>query len=395
MAKDQKLPLCVLYVPFFLDSYLVFCCAFSYIYIYFHQDKRKHRGPSTRITPKSREFIETDSSSSSSECQSDTEEAVKIPALPPQTTRSAINTQTLSNAHMHAPLVPCLGSAGGVGSLGTFGGKGLRVKDGSNVPTNGSSSSSNGSIGSSSNGSSSSCNSLSISNISGSFGTSVPDPGGLGGQSKDLEPMSPPSNLGHEVPLSPLREYHEIQSLWVKIDLSLLSRVPGQAAGERSRVGISERDGSEGRDRERQGERIGVAERERQKQEDREWPGLRERQKLMKGERQEEENERLVQDRERQGDRERLTERERPMDREDRERFGLGERERTAVRDREKMCQGLGVPDNNPVQEQTNPRLAGRTERAENGGKHRRQAAANMVVPPEKHTSKSKRKHKV
>lgn len=183
----------------------------------------------------------------------------------------------------------------------------------------------------------------------------------------------------------------------MKIDLSLLSRVPGQAAGERSRVGIAERDGSEGRDRERQGERerIGVAERERQKQEDREWPGLRERQKLTKGERQEEENERLVQDRERQGDRERLTERERPMDREDRERLGLGERERTAVRDREKMCQGLGVLDNNPVQEQTNPRLAVRTERAENGGKHRRQAAANMVVPPEKHTSKSKRKHKV
>uniref|UniRef100_A0A3B4ESB7 AF4/FMR2 family, member 2 n=1 Tax=Pundamilia nyererei TaxID=303518 RepID=A0A3B4ESB7_9CICH len=209
-------------------------------------DKRKHRGPSTRITPKSREFIETDSSSSSSECQSDTEEAIKIPALPPQTTRSAINTQTLSNAHMHAPLLPCLGSAGGVGNL---------------------------------------------------------------------EPMSPPSNLGHEVPLSPLREYHEIQSLWVKIDLSLLSRVPGQAAGERSRVGISERDGSEGRDRERQGERerIGVAERERPKQEDREWPGLRERQKLMKGERQEEENERLVQDRERQGERERLTERERVL----------------------------------------------------------------------------------
>uniref|UniRef100_A0A3P8TAD5 AF4/FMR2 family, member 2 n=1 Tax=Amphiprion percula TaxID=161767 RepID=A0A3P8TAD5_AMPPE len=126
--------------------------------------------PSTRITPKSREFIETDSSSSSSECQSDTEEAIKIPTLPPH-------------------------------------------------------------ISSGSNGSSSSCNSLSISNISGSFGTSVPDPGGLGGQSKDLESMSPPSNVGHEVPLSPLREYQEIQSLWVKIDLSLLSRVPGQGLG--------------------------------------------------------------------------------------------------------------------------------------------------------------------
>ncbi|CAK6969335.1 AF4/FMR2 family member 2 [Scomber scombrus] len=175
-----------------------------------NQDKRKHRGPNNKITPKSREFIETDSSSSSSECHSDSEEAIKIPALPPQTARSAINTQTLS------------------------------------------------------------CNTLSISNITASFGTSVPDPGGLGGPCKDLESMSPPSNMGHDVPLSPLREYQEIQSLWVKIDLSLLSRVPGQS----------------------------------------------------------------------------------------------------------------------------NPRLPGRTERGESGGKHRRQAAGNMVVPTEKHTSKSKRKHK-
>lgn len=281
-----------------------------------------------------------------------------------------------------------------MGSLGTFGGKGLRVKDGSNVTTNGSSSN-NSSISSGGNGGSNSGNSLSISNISGSFGTSVPDPGGLGGQCKDLESMSPPSNMGHEVPLSPLREYQEIQSLWVKIDLSLLSRVPGQGSGERSRAGIAERDGSEGRDRERQGERerIGVAERERQKQEEREWPGLRERQKLPKGEKEEEENERLVQDRERQGDR--LTERERQTDREDRERLGLGERERMTGRDREKACQGLGVLDNPPTQEQSNPRLAGRTERGENGGKHRRQAAGNIVVPAEKHTSKSKRKHKV
>lgn len=357
------------------------------------QDKRKHRGPSTRITPKSREFIETDSSSSSSECQSDTEEAIKIPALP-QTTRSAINTQTLSNTHIHTPLLPCLGSAGSMGSLGAFGGKGLRVKDGSNVTANGSSSS-NSSISSSNNGSGNSCNSLSISNISGSFGTSVPDPGGLGGQCKDLESMSPPSNMGHTVPLSPLREYPEVQSLWVKIDLTLLSRVPGQGLGERSRVGLTERDGSEGRETERQGERTGVAERDRQKQEDREWPGLRERPKLTKGERQEEENERLVQDRERQGDRDRITERERQLEREDRERYGLGERERTTARDREKVCIGLEVLDNHPVQEQSNPRLAGRTERGENGGKHRRQAAGNVMVPTEKHTSKNKRKHKV
>lgn len=243
-------------------------------------------------------------------------------------------------------------------------------------------------MNSGSNVSSSGCNSLSISNISGSFGTSVPDPGGLGGQCKDLESMSPPSNMGHEVPLSPLREYQEIQSLWVKIDLSLLSRVPVQGLGDRSRVGITERVGSEGRDRERPGERerMGVAERERQKQEEREWPGLRERPKLPKGDKLEEENERLA-------DRDRLAERERQADREDRERFGLGERERTAGRDREKLCQSLGVLDDPPVQEQNNPRLAGRTERGETGGKHRRQAAGNIVLPTEKHTSK--RKHKV
>ncbi|KAM7389017.1 hypothetical protein PAMP_023017 [Pampus punctatissimus] len=349
-----------------------------------NQDKRKHRGPNSKITPKSREFIETDSSSSSSDCHSDSEEAIKIPALPPQATRSAINTQTLSNTHVHTPLLPCLGSASSLGNLGTFGGKGLRVKDGGSVTTNGSSSS-NSSINSGTNGSSSSCNSLSISNITASFGTSVPDPGGLGGQCKDLEPLSPPSNMGHDVPLSPLREYQEIQSLWVKFDLSLLIRVPGQG----SQVGMVERDGSEGRERQGDRERVVTAERDRQKQDDREWPGLRERQKLPKVDRQEEENERLAQDRERQGDKDRLTER----DREERERFGLGERERTAER-REKVCQGLGVLNNPPVQEQNNPRLPGRTERGEIGGKHKRQAAGSMVVPTEKHTSKSKRKHK-
>lgn len=255
------------------------------------------------------------------------------------------------------------------------------------MTTNGSSSS-NSSMSSGTNGSGGSCNSLSISSISGSFGTSVPDPGGSAGQCKDLESMSPPSNMGHEVPLSPLREYQEVQSLWVKIDLSLLSRVPGQGLGGRSRAGIEDKVGSEGRDRERQGERerVGVAERDRQKQEDREWPGLRERQKLPKGDKLEEENERST-------DRDRLAERERQVDREDRERIGPGERERTTRRDREKLCQSLGVLEDPPVQEQSNPRLVGRTERGENGGKHRRQAAGNIVLPTEKHTSK--RKHKV
>uniref|UniRef100_A0A8C3A947 AF4/FMR2 family, member 2 n=1 Tax=Cyclopterus lumpus TaxID=8103 RepID=A0A8C3A947_CYCLU len=167
-------------------------------------DKRKHRGPSSKITPKSREFIETDSSSSSSECHSDSEGALKILALPPQEKHSAINTQTL-------------------------------------VTTNGSS------------------NPVS---------------------------MSPPPNVRHEVAPSPLREFQEIQSLWVKVELSLLGRVPGQGLGERSRTGQAERDGSEGRDRERTGVRP------------------------PKGEKPEEENERLAQDRERQGDRDRLTERE-------------------------------------------------------------------------------------
>uniref|UniRef100_A0A3B5M8U2 AF4/FMR2 C-terminal homology domain-containing protein n=1 Tax=Xiphophorus couchianus TaxID=32473 RepID=A0A3B5M8U2_9TELE len=189
----------------------------------------KHRGPSTKITPKSREFIETDSSSSSSECQSDGEEATKIPSLPAQTT------------------------------LGTFAGTGLRVKDGVGVVGNG--------------------NLLSISNIG---------------------PASPPSNSGHDVALSPLREYHEVQSLWVKIDLSFLSRVPGQTAGERARIRVVDREGNAGRDRERQ--------------------------KLTKGERQEEENEHLVKDKERQGDRERQT------DREDRESGSLN-RKQTRRRD--------------------------------------------------------------
>ncbi|XP_034037055.1 AF4/FMR2 family member 2 [Thalassophryne amazonica] len=340
-----------------------------------NQDKRKHRGPNSRITPKSREFIETESSSSSSECQSDSEEAIKIQALSSLTTRAAMSDQTLSNTHIHN-----LNSGNTIGSLGTFRGKGLRVKDGSSVVTNGSSSSNNGSINSGSNGSSSSCNSLSITNLSGSFGTSVPDPGGLAGQRKDLGSRSPPSNLGHEVPRSPLREYQEIQSLWVKIDLTLLSRVPGQGLTERPRVDTTEREASEvlgERDRERQGERerIGVGERQRQKQEDSEWSGQKERHKLTKGEGREEENERIGQDRER----DKLMERE---------------RERVMVRDRDKVCQGLGVLDNPPLQDQSNLRLVGRMERGDNGGKHKRQTAGSMAVPSEKHTSKSKRKHK-
>ncbi|XP_049589795.1 AF4/FMR2 family member 2 isoform X4 [Syngnathus scovelli] len=358
-----------------------------------NQDKRKHRGPSSKITPKSREFVETDSSSSSSECQSDSEEVMKIPALPLQTTRAAINAQPQSNSY--TPPLPCFGSASGMGSLGVFGGKGLCVRDGGSVTANmnsttGSISSSNG-TGSSS---SSSYNTLNINNISGSFSTSVPDPGGLGGPCKNLESMSPHFSIGQDMPLSPLTEYQETQSLWVKIDLSLLNRVPGKDFGQISRVGIIEQDGIEGRGCERPGERLMVSERERQKQGDREWQGLRERSKLPKGEQQNEENEPLGHDAERLCGTNRLTERDRQADREEKERFNLGERDKVMER-REKGCQGLRVMGNPPVQEKSLPRLPGRTERGESGGKHRRQATGGLVVQTEKHTSKSKRKHKL
>ncbi|XP_077434820.1 AF4/FMR2 family member 2 [Vanacampus margaritifer] len=354
-----------------------------------NQDKRKHRGPSSKITPKSKEFVETDSSSSSSECQSDSEEVMKIPALPLQSTRAAINTQPQSNSH--TPPLHCFGSASGMGSLGVFGGKGLCVENGSSVTTSISSSAS--SISSSGSGtSSSSCNTLSIINISGSFGTSVPDPGGLGGPCKNLESLSPHFNMGQDLPLSPLMEYQE--TLWVKIDLSLLNRVPGQGFGQISRLGMIEKDGNEGRGCERPGERVMASDRERQKQGDREWQGLRERPKLPKGEQQNEENEPLVHDAERQCDSSRLTERDRQADREERERFNLGERDKVMER-REKGCQGLRGLDNPPVQDKTLPRLPGRTERGESGGKHRRQATGGLVLPTEKHTSKNKRKHKL
>ncbi|XP_077466308.1 AF4/FMR2 family member 2-like [Stigmatopora argus] len=343
-----------------------------------HQDKRKHRGPSSKITPKSREFVETDSSSSS-ECQSDSEPANKIPALPLQSTHTAINTQPQSNSYT-TPL-PCFGSAGSVTSHGVFGGKGLCVRDGSNGTAK--IDSSTGSISVSGIGiSSSSCNTQGIINISGSFGTSVPDPGGLGEPCKNLVSMSPHLSMGRDMPLSPLTEYPESQSLWVKIDLSLLNRVPGRGFGQLSRAGVIER------------ERVMASDRERQKQADRDWEGLRERTKLPKGEQQNEENESLEQDTERLCNSNRSAEGDRQADREERERFHLGERDKVAER-REKACQGLRVPDNPPAQEKAIPRLPGRTERGESEFKHRRPASGSMVAPTEKHTSKSKRKHKL
>lgn len=267
---------------------------------------------------------------------------MKIAAvLPPQAaaaTRSAVNTQTLSGA----PLLSCLTSQ--AGSLGTFPGKGLRVKD---SVTSSVSSSANVSA----NGG---CSSLGISNISGSFGTSVPDPGGMAGPCKDSESLSPSPSL-EEGPPSPLMgaELQDCQSLWVKIELSLLSRVPGSA--DRSRGAITDRVGglggggvSEGRDR------VAV-QREREK----EWQGGRERVKSAQGERAE------------------VEEGERAAEREERERMValLGERERPAARD--KVLEEAGGPEQNQQR---------------SSGKHRRQAAGGGGTPAERHVSKRKTK---
>uniref|UniRef100_A0A8C3K140 AF4/FMR2 family member 2 n=1 Tax=Calidris pygmaea TaxID=425635 RepID=A0A8C3K140_9CHAR len=133
-------------------------------------EKKKYRGPS-KIVPKSREFIETDSSTSDS--NTDQEESLQAKVLP-----------------------ACTGS-----------GNGVKVKDsGSNI--------------------------LSVSSLtSNGSNTSIDQ------TSNDLEEQlfSPIPIVQNEL-LSPLREYEELKSLWVKIDLSLLSRIPGQEPFESTSV---------------------------------------------------------------------------------------------------------------------------------------------------------------
>ncbi|NWY48851.1 AFF2 protein, partial [Sylvia atricapilla] len=133
-------------------------------------EKKKYRGPS-KIVPKSREFIETDSSTSDS--NTDQEESLQAKVLP-----------------------ACTGS-----------GSGVKVKDsGSNI--------------------------LSVSSLtSNGSNTSIDQ------TSNDLEEQlfSPIPIVQNEL-LSPLREYEELKSLWVKIDLSLLSRIPGQETFETASV---------------------------------------------------------------------------------------------------------------------------------------------------------------
>ncbi|XP_051513863.1 AF4/FMR2 family member 2-like isoform X2 [Myxocyprinus asiaticus] len=125
-------------------------------------DKKKHRGPN-KIIPKSKEFIETESSSS--ECHSDPEELSKVQ-------------------------LPCPGP----NTLS------LKSKD---------------------------CNSniLSVSSLTSTSSTSIPDPG-----ASDLleDPLFSPIPTVQNELLSPLRDFEDIKSLWVKIELSFLSRIPGQ-----------------------------------------------------------------------------------------------------------------------------------------------------------------------
>uniref|UniRef100_UPI00398ECF05 AF4/FMR2 family member 2 n=1 Tax=Pristiophorus japonicus TaxID=55135 RepID=UPI00398ECF05 len=124
-------------------------------------DKKKHRVPG-KIVPKSREFVETDSSDS----HTDQEELVPVKIA----ATSAVTTNSLKPKEC--------------------------------ASTN-------------------NCASTCISS------TSV-DQATLDLEEQSFSPLPLPQN---EL-LSPLRDYEEIKSLWVKLDLSLLCRIPGQAAAE-------------------------------------------------------------------------------------------------------------------------------------------------------------------
>ncbi|XP_032084454.1 AF4/FMR2 family member 2-like [Thamnophis elegans] len=125
-------------------------------------EKKKYRGPS-KTFPKSREFVETDSSTSDS--NTDHEESLQARSL-----------------------------QGGNGSE-----SGLKAKD-------------------------SSSNILSVSSLMSNNSSASVDQNG-----PDLEePLFSPLPMVQNEPLSPLKEFEELKYLWVKIDLSFLSRVPGQ-----------------------------------------------------------------------------------------------------------------------------------------------------------------------
>ncbi|KAM7182231.1 AF4/FMR2 family member 3 [Macrochelys suwanniensis] len=135
------------------------------------REKRRTRGPS-KTAPKSKEFIETESSSSSSSSDSDSEsEQEEYPLPKPQTVASA------------------------------SGGSDQRLKD---------------SVGSNTNKTNSSCSAFRSINAR----TSNDIAKELEEQFYTLVPF------GRNELLSPLKDSDEVKSLWVKIDLTLLSRIP-------------------------------------------------------------------------------------------------------------------------------------------------------------------------
>uniref|UniRef100_A0A8D2DW93 ALF transcription elongation factor 2 n=1 Tax=Sciurus vulgaris TaxID=55149 RepID=A0A8D2DW93_SCIVU len=123
-------------------------------------EKKKYRGPG-KIVPKSREFIETDSSTSDS--NTDQEETLQIKVLPPCIVPGANTTKSKETPGAGLTLSTLISS-------------------------------------------SSSSNNLSISN--------------------EEQAFSPIPVMQTEL-LSPLRDQENLKNLWVKIDLDLLSRVPG------------------------------------------------------------------------------------------------------------------------------------------------------------------------
>ncbi|XP_063288048.1 AF4/FMR2 family member 2 [Pelobates fuscus] len=125
-------------------------------------EKKRARG-ATKIVPKSREFVETDSASDSN---TDQEEVLQ----------SKIST-----------------TCGGLPNP-------IKTKDCNNIT-----------------------NILSVSSI-----TSHNSNLSLDQTHNDLEEQFSPLPVVQNELLSPLRDYEELKSLWVKIDLSLLSRIPGQ-----------------------------------------------------------------------------------------------------------------------------------------------------------------------
>ncbi|KAJ7310442.1 hypothetical protein JRQ81_007359 [Phrynocephalus forsythii] len=126
-------------------------------------EKKKYRGPSKTV-PKSREFVETDSSTSDS--NTDQEESLQAKTLQ---------------------------ACGGPDNN-------LKAKDASGSHL------------------------LSVSSLTSSSSNASTDQHG-----NDLEEaLFSPIPIVQNEPLSPLKELEELKCLWVKIDLSLLSRIPGQ-----------------------------------------------------------------------------------------------------------------------------------------------------------------------